>query len=65
MVEGSWKGRGRLRKFIPLSALDDVVEHEDSAVVAGFEDEDVLVFRFFMVEDLVDSEGHGLAWPHV
>ncbi len=62
--QGGWGG-GFLRKLVTLGALDDVVEDEDSAVVAGFEDEDVLVFGFFVVQDLVHFEGHGLAGPHV
>lgn len=34
-------------------------------MIAGFKDEDVLVFGFLVVEDLVDFESHGLARPHV
>ncbi len=34
-------------------------------MLAGFEDEDVLILGFFVVEDLVDFEGHGLAGPEV
>lgn len=34
-------------------------------MITGFKDEDVLIFGFFVVEDLVDLEGHGLARPHV
>ena len=56
---------GSVRKFIPLGALYDVIEHKHGAMVAGFEDEDVLVFGLFVVEDLVHFESHGLAWPHV
>ena len=54
-----------LREFIPFGALDNVVEDEDCPVVAGLEDEHVLVFGLFVVQDLVDFESHGLAWPHV
>ena len=56
---------GGVRKLIPLRALYDIVEYEHGAVVAGFEDEDVLVFRFLVVEDLIHFEGHSLARPHV
>ena len=59
-----WR-RENARKFIALGALDDIVEHEDNAVVAGLENEDILILGFFVVEDLVDFEGHGLAGPHV
>ena len=34
-------------------------------MIAGLKDEDVLVFGFLVVEDLVDFEGHGLTRPHV
>jgi hypothetical protein len=54
-----------VRKFITLSTLYDIIEHEYGAVVARFEDENVLVFGFLMVEDLVHFEGHRLARPHV
>ena len=38
-------------EFIPFGTLDDVVEDEDSAVVRGLEEQDVLVLGFFVVED--------------
>ena len=34
-------------------------------MVAGLKDENVLVFGFLMVKDLVNLEGHSLAGPHV
>lgn len=34
-------------------------------MIARLKDEDVLVFGLFMVEDLVDLEGHGLTAPLV
>lgn len=52
-----------VREFIRLGGLDDIVKHEHSAVVAGFEDEYILIFGFLVVKDLVDFEGHGLPWP--
>lgn len=52
-------------ELVALGALDDVVENEDSAVVAGLEDEDILVLGLLVVEDLVDLEHHGLTRPHV
>lgn len=54
-----------VREFVSLSALNDIVQDEDGAVVAGFEDEDVLVFALLVVQNLVDLERHGLAWPHL
>ena len=54
-----------LRKFIPLCALNDVVEDEYCAMIARFKHEDVLIFRFLVMEDLVDFESHGLPGPHV
>ena len=52
-------------ELVALSALNDIVEDEDSAVVGGLEDENVLVLGLLVVEDLLDLEGHGLARPHV
>jgi hypothetical protein len=52
-------------KLIALSALDDVVQHQDGPVVGGFEDEDILVLALLVVDDILDLEGHGLAWPHL
>lgn len=63
-LQGGWKGRDA-REFIALSALNDIVQDQDSAVVAALEDENVLVLRFLVVEDFLDLEGHGLAGPHV
>lgn len=54
-----------LRKFIALGALNDIVQHEHSAMIAGFKNEHVLIFGFLMVQDLVDFECHGLTGPHV
>ena len=54
-----------VREFVTLCALDNIVENEHGAMIAGFEEKDVLVFGFFVVEDLVHFEGHGLAGPHV
>jgi hypothetical protein len=44
--------------------LNDVVENEDSAVVGGLEDEDVLVLALLVMKNLLDLEGHGLTGPH-
>ena len=33
-------------------------------MIAGFKDENILIFGFLMVEDLIDFESHGLAGPH-
>jgi hypothetical protein len=52
-------------KLIALSALDDVVQDQDSAVVGRLEDEDVLVLALLVVKDVLDLEGHGLAGPHI
>ncbi len=52
-------------KLIALGALDDIIEDENDAVVSRLEDQDVLIFGFLVVEDILDFEGHGLAWPHV
>jgi hypothetical protein len=52
-------------ELVALGALDDVVEDEHHAVVGGLEDEDILVERLLVVDDLVDLEGHGLAGPHL
>ena len=49
-------------EFIALGALDDVVQDEDSAVVGRLEDEDILVLALLVVQDLLDSQSHGLAY---
>ena len=54
-----------VRELIALGALDDVVQHQNSAMVARFEDQNVLEFALFVVQDLVNFEAHGLAGPHV
>jgi len=52
-------------ELVALSALNDIVENENVAVVAALEDEDVLVLGLFVVQDLVNLEAHGLARPHI
>ena len=54
-----------VRKFVTLSALDNIVQDEHGSVVTRFEDKDILVFGLLMVQDLVDLEGHCLARPHI
>lgn len=54
-----------IRELVALSALDNIVEDKDGAVVAALKDHDILVLRFLVVEDLVDPEVHGLAGPHL
>lgn len=54
-----------IREFIPLCALDDIVQNKDSSIVARLENEDVLVLRLLVVENLIDLEGHGLTRPHI
>lgn len=51
-------------ELIALSALDDVVEDENGAVVAALENKHILVLRLLVVNDLVDLEAHGLTGPH-
>jgi hypothetical protein len=52
-------------ELVSFGALDDIVKDEDSAVVATLEDQDILIFGLFVVEDLIDLEDHCLARPHV
>jgi hypothetical protein len=52
-------------KLVSFGALDDIVKDEDGAVVATLEDQDILIFGLFVVEDLIDLEDHRLARPHV
>lgn len=63
-VHGQMGDHLLIAELIPFSALDDVIQDEDGAVVGGLEDEDVLVLGLFVVEDLVHFQGHGLAGPH-
>lgn len=60
-----WTRGIALRKFIALSALDDIVQHEHGAMIAGFKNEHILIFGFLVVQDLIDFERHGLTGPHV
>jgi len=50
-----------VRELIALSALDDVVQNQDTAMIGRLEDQDILVLALLMVQDLLDTEGHGLA----
>ena len=34
-------------------------------MIAGLENEDILILRFFVVEDLIDLKGHCLTRPHI
>lgn len=49
-------------ELITLSALDDIVEDKDITIVGGLEDEDILVLALLVVQDLLDLEGHSLAF---
>lgn len=60
-VEGEVGDHLLVGELIALGGLDDVVEDEDVAKVGGLEDEDVLILALFVMEDLVNAEGHGLA----
>ena len=51
-------------ELITLGALNNIVQNEDSAVVAALEDEDILVLGLLVVQDLVDLQAHSLAGPH-
>jgi hypothetical protein len=64
-VEGKVGNHLLVGELIALGALDDVVEDENVAEVGGLEDEDVLVLALLVGEDLLNSEGHGMAGPHV
>lgn len=52
-------------KLISLGALNDIVQDQDGSVIAGFEDEDILILGFFVVDDVLDLESHRLAGPHL
>lgn len=49
-------------ELVALGALNDIIKNEDVAVVGRLEDQDVLELALFVVEDLFDLEGHGLAY---
>ena len=59
------KTGSHVRELIPLRALDDIVQNQHCAVVTALKDQDILIFGLLMMKDLVDLEGHGLAWPQV
>jgi hypothetical protein len=52
-------------ELVPLGALDNIVKDQNGAIVSGFEDQDVLVFALFVVEDILDLQGQSLTRPHV
>lgn len=52
-------------KLITLGALNNVVQNQNGAIVGGFEDQDILVLALFVVDDVLDLEGHGLTRPHL
>lgn len=54
-----------IRELITLGALDDVVQHQNGAVVTALEDQDILVLGLLVVQDLVDLEVHSLTGPHL
>jgi hypothetical protein len=64
-VHGQVSDHLLVRELVTLSALDDIVEDEDHAVVGRLEDENILVLGLLVVDDLVNLEGHGLTGPHV
>jgi hypothetical protein len=61
-VEGKVSNHLLVGELIALGALDDVVEDQNVAEVGGLEDEDVLVLALLVGEDLLNSEGHGMAY---
>lgn len=50
-----------IRELVAFGALYETIENQDIAERLGLEDEDVLVERFFDVQDFLDFESHGLA----
>jgi hypothetical protein len=63
LTRGGEEGYG-IRELITLGALDDVVKNKNGAIVAALEDKNVLILGLLVVENLVDSEVHGLTRPH-
>lgn len=52
-----------IRELVSFGALDDTIEDQYISIGLGFEDKNVLIKRFFDVQDLIDLEGHGLTRP--
>jgi hypothetical protein len=52
-------------ELVSLGTLDDIVEDQDSAIVGGLEDQDVLVLALLVVDYLFNFESHSLAGPHL
>lgn len=49
-------------ELVALGGLDNIVQDQNSAVIGRLEDEDILILALLVVQDLVNLEGHGLAW---
>ena len=64
-MRGGIGGNAVVREFVFGGALDGTVEHEDGAVVGRLEDQDILVFGLFCMEDFFHPQGLGHAWPLV
>lgn len=64
-VHGEMSDHLLVGELVAFGALNDVVENEDHAVVGGLKDKHILVLGLFVMNDLVNLEGHGLARPHV
>jgi hypothetical protein len=54
-----------VRELISFGALDHVIQHKNGTMVGRFEDQNILVFGLFVVEDFLDFEDHGLTGPHL
>ena len=50
-------------ELVTLSALDDIVEDKDRAIVGRLKDQHILVLGFLVMKDRVDLQNHGLAGP--
>jgi hypothetical protein len=60
-VQGQMGNHLLVGKLVALSALDDVVEDQNVAIVGGLENEDILVLALLVVQHLLDLQRHRLA----
>lgn len=62
-MRGHDVGDAFIRVLISFAALNGPIQHQDRAMMCGFEDEDVLELGLLRVKDFLDFQGLGHALP--